>query len=206
LLTVGAISWEAIRRIGTPEPISERMVMIVAISGIAINGISAWLFAPGRREDINLQGVFLHMASDALVSSGVAIAALAILLTGWNWLDPAVSLAINAVIVRAMWGLLRDSLGMSMAAVPPAIDPATVREFLAAQPGVASIHDFHVWPISTTETALTCHLVVPAGHPGDAFLHAIAADMAARFKIGHSTLQIETNPEASCALAPEGVV
>jgi cobalt-zinc-cadmium efflux system protein len=205
LLTVGAISWEAIRRLGAPEPVAERTVMIVAALGIVVNGISAWLFASGSKEDINLRGAFLHMASDALVSVGVVVAALVILLTGWLWLDPVVSLAINAVIVRGTWGLLRDSLGMSMAAVPPGIEPAKVHEFLATRLGVASIHDLHIWPMSTTETALTCHLAMPAGHPGDAFLHSVATDLAKQFKISHSTIQIEIDPEA-CALAPEGTI
>ena len=206
LLMVGGISWEAIRRLGAPEPVAEKTVMIVAAVGIVINGVSAWLFASGRNEDINLRGAFLHMASDALVSLGVVVAALVILMTGWFWLDPVVSLAINAVIIGGAWGLLRDSLNMSMAAVPPGVDPAEVRHYLATRPGVAAIHDLHVWPMSTTETALTCHLVMPAGHPGDEFLHSIAADLARQFKIDHTTLQIETDPDAACALAPEGTV
>jgi cobalt-zinc-cadmium efflux system protein len=206
LLTVGAISWEAILRLGAPEPVAEKTVMIVAAAGILVNGASAWLFASGSKQDLNLRGAFLHMASDALVSAGVVVAALVILLTGWFWLDPAVSLTINAVIVWGTWGLLRDSFGMSMAGVPPSVDPARVRDFLATRPGVASIHDFHVWAMSTTEFALTCHLVMPAGHPGDPFLHQLTTDIANRFEIGHSTLQIETDPNVACALAPEGVV
>lgn len=206
LLTVGAISWEAILRLAEPAPVAETTVMAVAAIGIVINGVTAWLFASGRKDDINLRGVFLHMASDALVSAGVVVAGLVILLTGWLWLDPLTSLAINAVIVAGTWGLLRDSLGMSMGAVPAGVDPAEVRAFLAARPGVAAVHDLHVWPISTTETALTCHLVMPGGHPGDAFLHDLAADLASRFRIGHPTVQIETDPDSACALAPDEVV
>ena len=206
LLAVGAISWEAVRRLASPEPVAETTVMIVAGVGVLINGVSAQLFASGRHEDINLRGAFLHMASDALASAGVAVAALIVLLTGWFRLDPVVSLAINVVIVGGAWRLLRDSLAMSMAAVPPGLDPAEVRRYLATRPGVAAIHDLHVWPMSTTETALTCHLVMPAGHPGDEFLHAVAAELARRFKIEHTTLQIETDPGAACALAPEGTV
>ncbi len=206
MLTVGAISWAAIQRLAAPAPLAGGTVMIVAAIGIAVNGVTAWLFASGRNADINLSGAFLHMASDALVSVGVVVAALVILLTGWLWLDPIVSLAINVVIVFGTWRLLCDSLGMSMAGVPASVDPGQVRAFLSTRPGVASIHDFHVWPMSTTETAMTCHLVMPAGHPGDAFLHALAADMAERFRIGHSTVQIETDPQAACALAPEDVV
>ena len=206
LVTVGAISWEAIQRLGSPEPVAGKTVMVVAAIGIVINGVTAWLFASGGKDDINLRGAFMHMASDALVSAGVVIAGLVILLTGWLWLDPVVSLAINAIIIWGTWGLLRDSLGMSMAAVPPHIDPANVREFLSKRQGVAAIHDLHVWPMSTTEIAMTCHLVMPAGHPGDAFLHDLAAELARRFKINHPTVQIEIDPNLACALAPDHVV
>jgi len=206
LVTVGAISWEAIQRFAHPAPVAETTVMAVAAIGILVNGITAWLFASGQKGDINLRGAFLHMASDALVSAGVVVAGLVILLTGWLWLDPLTSLAINAVIVWGTWGLLRDSLHMSMAAAPPGVDMSAVRAALAARPGVAAVHDLHVWPISTTETAMTCHLVMPAGHPGDAFLHSLAADLAARFRIGHATVQVETDPAIACALAPDEVV
>jgi cobalt-zinc-cadmium efflux system protein len=206
LVTVGAISLEAARRLGAPEPVAEKTVMIVAAIGIVVNGVTAWLFASGGERDINLRGAFLHMASDALVSVGVVVAGLMILLTGWFRLDPIVSLAINAVIIWGTWGLLRESVSMSMAAVPSSVDPASVREFLSTRPGVASIHDVHVWPMGTTEIALSCHLVMPAGHPGDAFLHDLAAELARRFKIDHPTVQIETDPESACALAPDNVV
>ena len=206
LLTIGGISWEAIQRLGRPEPVSGGTVMLVAAIGIAINGVCAWLFASGRKGDLNLRGAFAHMAADAVVSAGVVAAGLVILLTGWLWLDPLVSLAINAVIVWGTWGLLRDSVGMSLAAVPSEIDPAKVRRFLETRDGVASLHDLHIWPMSTTEIALTCHLVMPAGHPGDVFLHKIAEALAEGFKIGHPTLQVELDPHASCALASEDVV
>ena len=206
LLTVGAISWEAILRLAHPAPVAGNVVMVVAAIGIVVNGVTAWLFASGQKDDINLRGAFLHMASDALVSAGVVASGFVILATGWLWLDPLTSLAVNVVIVWGTWGLLRNSLGMSMAAVPAGVDPAKLRAFLAARPGVSAVHDLHVWPISTTETALTCHLVMPAGHPGDAFLHDLAAELARRFRIGHSTLQIETDPQLACALAPDEVV
>ncbi|RBP01051.1 cobalt-zinc-cadmium efflux system protein [Roseiarcus fermentans] len=206
LLTVGAISWEAVLRFADPAPVAEKTVMIVAAVGVLVNGVTAWLFASGQKGDINLRGAFLHMASDALVSAGVVVAGLVILLTGWLWLDPLTSLVVNAVIVWGTWGLLRDSLGMSMAAAPAGVDPGQVRSFLAGRPGVSAVHDLHIWPISTTETALTCHLVMPAGHPGDAFLHGLAVDLARRFRIGHPTVQIETDPDAACALAPDEVV
>jgi cobalt-zinc-cadmium efflux system protein len=146
LLTVGAISWEAVQRLSQPAPVAAKTVMIVAAIGILINGVTAWLFASGRKSDINLRGAFMHMASDALVAAWVVIAGLVILLTGWLWLDPLVSLAINAVIVWGTWSLLRDSVGMSMAAVPAHINPADVSAFLEKQPGVAGIHDLHIWP------------------------------------------------------------
>ena len=206
LLAVGAISWEAIMRIASPEPVAEGAVMAVAAAGIFVNGATAWLFASGQKDDINLRGAFLHMASDALVSAGVVVAGFAILLTGWMWLDPLVSLAINAFIVWGTWGLLREALAMSMAAVPSRLDPTAVRAFIADRPGVAAIHDFHVWSMSTTEVALTCHLVMPGGHPGDSFLHGLSEDLAHEFRIGHATFQIETDPEATCALAPDEVV
>jgi cobalt-zinc-cadmium efflux system protein len=206
LLTVGAISWEAIQRLSNPEPVAGATVMVVAAIGILVNGVTAWLFASGRKGDLNVRGAFLHMASDALVSVGVVVAGLVILLTGWLWLDPLVSLAINAVIVWGTWGLLRDSVGMSMAAVPPQIDPAEVRTLLEKSPDVASLHDLHIWPMSTTEIALTCHLVMPGGHPGDAFIHGLAEELAIRFKINHATLQIEVDQHLACALAPDDVV
>ncbi len=206
LLTIGGISWEAIQRLGQPEPVSGATVMIVAAIGIAINGVCAWLFASGRKDDLNLRGAFSHMAADALVSAGVVAAGLVILLTGWLWVDPVVSLAVNVVIVVGTWSLLRDSLGMSMAAVPAQIDPAAVRRFIETRNGVASLHDLHVWPMSTTEIALTCHLVMPDGHPGDLFIHELCEGLAARFKIGHATVQIEVEPHIACALAPDDVV
>jgi cobalt-zinc-cadmium efflux system protein len=205
MMTVGAISWEAIRRLGAPEPVAGKTVMIVAAIGIVVNGVTAWMFAGGK-DDINLRAAFVHMASDALVAAGVVVAGFAILLTGWIWLDPVVSLAVNAVIVVGTWGLLRDSLGMAMAAAPSDIDPVEVRAFLAGRAGVENVHDLHIWPMSTTEVALTCHLVMPDGHPGDAFLHQLAEDLAKRFRIAHSTVQIEVDPDAACALAPDEVV
>jgi cobalt-zinc-cadmium efflux system protein len=206
LVTVGGLSCEAIRRLGSPEPVAGKTMMAVAAIGILVNGVTAWLFASGRKDDINLKGAFLHMASDALVSVGVVAAGLLILLTGWLWIDPIVSLVINGVIVWGTWGLLRDSVGMSMAAVPPQIDPTAVRTFLSARTGVVDVHDLHIWPMSTTENALTCHLVMPNGHPGDAFLHALAGDLAQRFRINHTTVQIEVDQHLACALAPDEVV
>jgi cobalt-zinc-cadmium efflux system protein len=206
LVTVGGLSWEAIRRLGSPEPVAGKTMMAIAGLGILVNAVTAWLFASGRKEDLNLRGAFLHMASDALVSAGVVAAGLLILLTGWLIVDPLVSLLINGVIVWGTWGLLRDSVEMSMAAVPGQIDPAAVRNFLSARAGVTEVHDLHIWSMSTTENALTCHLVMPEGHPGDAFLHELASNLAERFKIIHTTVQIEVDPQMACAQAPDEVV
>lgn len=206
LVAVGGIGWEALQRIGKPEPLAEMTVIVVALVGIAINGVTAWLFVSGRKDDINIQGAFLHMAADAAVSAGVVIAATIILYTGWLWIDPAVSLGICIVILWGTWGLLKGSMQMSLDAVPAGIDPAAVRLFLQGRPGVAELHDLHVWPMSTTETALTCHLVMPGGHPGDAFILETARELQHRFKIGHATLQIEISMVTACLLAPEEVV
>jgi len=181
-------------------------VMIVAAVGIVINGFTAWLFASGRSGDLNIRGAFLHMVADAAVSAGVVLAGLAILLTGWLWIDPITSLVIVAVIVWGTWSLLRDSLALSVDAVPPSIKPEAVRRYLEGCPGVAEVHDLHIWPMSTTETALTAHLVVPGGHPGDEFLMRTANALRQQFGIGHATLQIEISHETACRLAPDDVV
>jgi cobalt-zinc-cadmium efflux system protein len=203
LIAVGAIAWEALQRIAQPAPVAGKTVMIVAAVGIAINGLTAWMFASGRKGDINIRGAFLHMAADAAVSAGVVVAGALILLTGWQWIDPAVSLVICAIIIWSTWGLLRDSVSMSLAAVPRNIDAAGVIAYLERLPGVAQLHDLHIWPVSTTETALTCHLVMPGGHPGDGFLTDTAHALAHRFAIGHTTIQIETIETTDCGCASE---
>jgi cobalt-zinc-cadmium efflux system protein len=206
LVAVGAIGWEAILRLFKPEPVAELTVMIVAAVGILVNGITAWLFAAGRKGDLNIRGAYLHMVADAAVSAGVVAAGFVILLTGWAWIDAVTSLAIVAVIIWGTWGLLRDSVAMSLGAVPRGIDPAAVRDFLARSEGVVQVHDLHIWPMSTTEVALTCHLVIPGGAPGDGYLHEIAQKLQHQFGIAHATLQVETDPESPCALAPDHVV
>lgn len=206
LAAVGAIAWEAVQRLKHPEPVAGATVIIVAVIGIAINGATAWLFASGRKDDLNIRGAFLHMAADAAVSAGVAVAGIVILITGWLIVDPIVSLVICAIIMWSTWGLLRDSLRMSLAAVPAGVQLPAVRAYLEQRPGVARLHDLHIWPISTTETAITCHLVMPGGHPGDGFLMEIARELKHRFSIGHSTVQIETSEETACILAPDDVV
>jgi len=206
LIAIGAISWEAIQRLAHPEPVAGLVVIVVAALGIVLNGATALLFARGRKGDLNVRGAFTHMAADAAVSAGVVVAGVLILLTGWLWVDPVVSLLINVVVVWMTWSLLRDSIRMSLGAVPDAIDPQAVRGFLEAQPGVASVHDLHIWSIGTTETALTAHLVMPAEVAGDAFLHHVAKGLEDDFGICHATLQIEQGPAEACALAPEEVV
>ena len=206
LAAVGAIAWEAMQRFARPAPVAGMIVIVIAAVAIVINGMTAWLFASGRKDDINIRGAFLHMAADAAVSAGVVVAGCMIFLTNWHWIDPAVSLAICAVIIWGAWGLLKDSIRMSLGAVPPGIEVGKVRAYLEQLPGVVQLHDLHIWPMSTTETALTCHLVMPGGHPGDDFLMQTAHELAHRFSIGHATIQIETSETTACALAPEQVV
>ncbi|MDA9469613.1 cation diffusion facilitator family transporter [Bradyrhizobium sp. CCBAU 53415] len=205
LVATGAIGWEAILRLQQPEPVAGITVMVVAGIGILINGFTALLFASGRKDDINIEGAYLHMAADAAVSLGVVVSAALIIWTGWLWLDPVTSLVICATILWSTTSLLRGSIDMSMAAAPKGTDIAAIKVFLLERPGVSGIHDLHVWPISTTETALTCHLVMPAG-TGDAFLMETAQLLKTSFRIGHTTLQIETHPDNGCALAPDDVV
>ncbi len=202
LLAVGAIMLEAVRRFGDPVAVPGGTVMVLAAIGILVNGGTALLFAGGRKGDINIRGAYLHMAADAAVSAGVVLAGLAILLTGATWIDPIVSLVIAAVIFWGTWGLLRESVTMSLAAVPEGIELDDVRAALTALPGVARVHDLHVWPMSTTEVALTAHLVMPDGYPGEDFLHDAQHRLEHRFRIHHSTLQIETG-QAICHLAAE---
>lgn len=203
LIAMGAIAWEAVRRVAEPVPVAGWTVLAVAATGVVINGVTAWLFASGREHDLNVRGAFLHMAADAGVSAGVVVAALAILLTGAAWIDAAVSLLIVAVVVWSTWGLLRDSLRLSLAAVPKEIDLRSVREFLERRPGVHSVHDLHVWAMSTTETALTCHLVMPGRTADDTFLIEVADLLNERFGIAHATIQVESDPQTQCRLAPE---
>jgi cobalt-zinc-cadmium efflux system protein len=206
LVAVGAIAWEAVLRLFHPEPVASGTVMIVAAIGIIVNGVTAGLFASGRKGDLNIRGAFLHMIADAAVSAGVVVAGVIMLYTGWLWLDPLTSLVIVGVIVWGTWSLLRDSLAMSVDAVPASIDPQAVRSYLLSCAGVSAVHDLHIWPLSTTENALTAHLVFPGGHPGDEFLLMAATELRRRFGIGHTTLQIEISEETACHLAPNHVV
>ncbi|ACB79656.1 cation diffusion facilitator family transporter [Methylorubrum populi BJ001] len=205
LVATGGIIVEAVQRLLEPAPVAGTTVMIVAGIGILINGFTAWLFASGAQGDINIRGAYLHMMADAVVSVGVVLAGLVILATGFDWIDPLVSLAIAVLIIVATWGLLRDSVAMSLAAVPPGIDPEAVRAHLAARPGVRGLHDLHIWSMSTTEVALTAHLVVAGGAPDRHFLKDTADTLRARFGIHHATLQIEIEGETACTLAKDCV-
>ena len=206
LVATGAIAWEAIRRFSDPGEVAGLTVMTVAALGIVVNGLSAWLLVAGRRGDLNVRGAFLHLVADAGVSAAVVVAGAAILFTGWTWIDPVISLGVCGVVVWGTWGLLRESAALALDAVPPGIDPARVRAHLETLPAVASIHDLHIWAMSTTENALTVHLVMPGGHPGDDFLAGACHELNHRFGIGHATLQIETADAGVCTLEPEHVV
>jgi cobalt-zinc-cadmium efflux system protein len=207
LVVVGGITVEAIRRFAQPQAVAGGTVMAVAAVGIVINTATALMFMAGRKHDLNLKGAFLHMVGDAAVSFGVVLAALAIRLTGWHWLDPAASLAIAAAIVWGTWGLLRESINLSMDAVPAGIDPHAVEDYLANLMGVTAVHDLHIWAMSTTEVALTVHLVMEEQPRDDLFLHEVSDSLRDRFGIGHATTQIECgNCDRDCRQAPVHVV
>jgi cobalt-zinc-cadmium efflux system protein len=201
LIAVGAIAWEAIGRLFHPAPVAGGTVVAVATVGVLVNTVTALLFFSGRRHDLNIYGAFLHMAADAAVSLGVVLAGVIIGLTGWAWVDPAVGLLIAAVITVGTWGLLRHSIDLSLDAVPEGIDPASVRAFLAGVPGVVEVHDLDIWGMSTTETALTVHLVKPDARADDAWLAQVSQDLHERFRIDHATIQVESGPGCqSCRL------
>lgn len=206
LVVTGGIGWEAILRLQTPEPPAGMTVMVVAAIGVFINGATALMFMSGRKDDLNIRGAFAHMASDALVALGVVLTGGVILLTHWAWLDPAISLVIGGIIVFGTWSLLRESLGLALAGVPAGIDQKAVQKFLSEAPGVIDVHDLHIWGMSTTETALTAHLVRPGGADDD-LVFGICEGLKRRFKIGHATLQFESGDGAQpCSLAPAHTV
>lgn len=201
LVAMGSLAWEAVMRLQSPEPIAGVTVMVVAGIGIVINTATALLFMRGSEHDLNLRGAFLHMAGDALVSAGVVIAGGLALWQGWVWLDPVVSLIIAAVIVLSTWGLFRQSVHLLFDGVPQHIDMPQIQAWLAHQPGVDHVHDLHVWAMSTSQVALTAHLVMPQGAPGDAFLQSITDQLKTQFKIDHTTVQIVQSPfAAGCPL------
>ena len=199
IVAVAFIAYHAVVRLLIPDVVEAGTVMIVAAIGILINGATALMFARGRKADLNVRGAYLHMVADALVSAGVVLAGLLILFTGWVWVDPVASLIVAAIILVASVDMLRESVTMALAGVPRSIDPDAVETHLAALPGVERVHDLHIWPMSTTENALTAHLVMRGGFPGDAFLADCAHGIAHEFGIGHSTFQIETGED--CAQA-----
>ncbi len=205
LLSVGAIAWEAIRRFGNPTDVAGWTVIWVSAVGIAINTATALMFMSGRKGDLNVRGAFMHMAADAGISAGVAVAGFVILATGLHWIDPVVSLAISAVIIWGTWGLLRDSVNLALQAVPEGIELSEVKEYLAGLPHVTAVHDLHIWPMSTTETALTAHLVRDVDRCDSSVLEQCCKELHDKFEIQHATIQFETE-DHNCGLAPESRV
>lgn len=207
LLVVGAIAWESIVRLQAPEPAAGVTIMAVAAIGVVINGATAMLFLRGRDHDLNIKSAYLHMAADAAISLGVVISGAVILQTGWTWLDPAASLVISLLIVWGTLGLLAESFSLSLQGVPKGIDSAKVKSFLAAQPGVSDVHDLHIWATSTTGNACSVHLVMKAGHPGDAYIKNLAETLQHTFNIAHTTIQVELGDSGTeCPLAPDHVM
>ena len=200
LIATGAIAWEAVRRLQTPHPVAGKVVIAVALAGVAINGFSASLFLRGRKQDLNVRSAFLHLAADAGVSLVVAISAFGILRTGWLWLDPLASLLIAVVIAYGTWGVFRESLDLALDAVPPGIDAGAIDAYLRSIAGVTNVHDLHIWPMSTTEVALTAHLLVPEKEFGDDAITDVCRTLRDRFGVGHSTLQIERGDGEECDL------
>ena len=202
LITVGAIAWEAIRRFGDPTVVQARIVIWVSVIGVVINTVTALMFVSGRKRDLNIRAAFMHMAADAGVSLGVVVAGFLIIATGWLWIDPVISLAIAAVITWGTWGLLRDSVNLALHAVPQGIEVAKVRQYLSSLPHVTEVHDLHIWPMSTTETALTAHLVRDIDDCDCTLLERAAQELNHKFEIQHATLQFETL-DHHCHLAPD---
>ncbi len=200
MLACGGIVWEAVQQLLHPTPVQGVTVALVAAAGIAVNGVSAWLFMAGSKDDLNIRGAYLHLAADAAISFGVLVAGVLVFYTGWWWLDPAVSIGIVLLVLLGTWSLLREALHMMLAAVPGNIDAPQVERFLREQAGVSEVHDLHIWAMSTTETALTAHLVMPLGYPGDSVIDTLRGALKERFAIQHSTLQIElgTTDHACC--------
>lgn len=207
LVVTGGIAWEAMRRLVHPDPVAGGIVIIVAAIGILVNGGTALLFMSGAKHDLNVRGAFLHMAADAATAAAVVVAGCLIVWTGWLRIDPVISLIVGLVIVVTTWSLLRQSIDLALDAVPPGIDRIAVERYLRALPGVVDLHDLHIWGMSTTEAALTAHLVRPGAPPDDALLRQAAETLDRTYGIGHATFQVESGDEAHpCALAPEGVV
>jgi cobalt-zinc-cadmium efflux system protein len=197
LIAVGAIGWEAVGRISTPNPVQGGVISIVAFVGIIINAATALLFMQDRKKDLNIRGAFLHMAGDALISFGVMVSGIIIIYTNWFWLDAVMSLIIIVVIVWSTWGLLKDSLRLSLDGVPAGINVQSIRDYLLTLKGVIGLHDLHIWAMSTNATALTAHIVMPEG-TDDTFLHNVNDELHHRFNIDHTTIQIEKSTDVEC--------
>jgi len=193
LVAMGSLAWEAIQRLGAPTQTRGLTIIVVAAIGVVVNGLTAALFMSGRSRDLNIRGAYLHMAADALVSLGVVGAGALYLWTKWDWLDPVASLTIAAVLVISTWQLFRQSLHLMFDGVPDSVDLTAVQRHLLSQPGVEEVHDLHVWAMSTTDIALSAHLVIPGGYPGEVFIDALAETLHERFEISHPTIQIETS-------------
>lgn len=198
-VALGAVLLETLQRFWQPAEVNGPQVMLVAAAGIVINVVSALLFAGGRKTDLNLAAAFQHLMADAVVSASVVFAGLVIFLTGQNWIDPVTSLVITIGLAWGSWDLLKDAVKMGLLAVPRHIDETAVRAFLGGQAGVDAVHDLHIWGMSTTESALTAHLVMPGGQPGDRFLRELAQELEAKFGIHHATVQVETT-SVDCSL------
>jgi cobalt-zinc-cadmium efflux system protein len=204
LLVTGGISWESVQRFFNANNVQGATIIWVAAIGIVINTGTALMFLSGRKNDLNIRAAFLHMTADAMVSLGVVLAGIGIVLTRWWWLDPAFSLIISVLIIFNTWEMLKESFHLVVDGVPEKIDERAVLSYLSECPGVTQVHDLHIWGMSTTETALTAHLVIPSGHPGDQFLAQICRELEHQFSIDHSTLQIESgDPNYPCILEPE---
>ena len=195
LVAMGGIAWEAVQRFSDPLPVAGKTIIIVAAIGVVINTATALLFLSGRKQDLNIRGAFLHMAADAGVSAGVVLAGVVILSSGWLWIDPAVSLIITVIILAGTWGLLRDSFNLALDAVPAGIDPEAVKSYLSGLPGVKGVHDLHIWAMSTSETALTAHLLKPDAGDDDTLIEQVSRELHERLGIEHITIQWERRPE-----------
>ena len=204
LVAMGSLAWEAVHRLQSPQAIEGVTIMAVAGIGIVVNTVTALLFMRGGETDLNIRGAFLHMAADALVSAGVVVAGGLALWFGWNWLDPVVSLVIAAVIVVGTWSLFRQSVHLLFDGVPEGVDLLAVRALLEQLPGVARVHDLHIWAMGTSQIAMTAHLVMPEGHPDNAFLQHATQQLHDRFEIEHVTIQVVRVPftEPCAILAP----
>jgi len=200
---VGVIGWEAVNRLMEPPEPAGKTIMIVAAIGVVVNTVTALFFFSGKDNDLNIRGAFLHMAADAVVSLGVVVSGALIMFYGLNWVDPVVSLVIAAVIFLSTWGLLRDSLNLAVDAVPNNVDPDAVREYLSSLPGVLRLHDLHIWPMSTTDTALTAHLVMGSMPDSDRFVNDVAQMLADSFSISHTTIQFERDDSDSTCYQSE---